>query len=284
MIFFHMYAVSTQRLNEAKMGLAQGSLTTVNTPMRLEGQVPAAYRGAADCGRDWLERRYFPNPVRIGFETSLLIVLFIVNGAALFLPYSAVFLSIAVIFAVATIGFTAPWKRERDRSAILLYGITALILVAWAFWLTSRFDLVGLTHRHIMISFGALLAVMAWRRFVFRQSWWEVINTSDAWDETSLCAYADFLLSARPSGFSDPVALELYRTAAELAHESSEPTARQIETMRTYSQLLSEGIGAAPDLEESRWWQEKADEAAGLRHRRNLEAASKRSAPPDEHL
>ncbi len=284
MIFFHMYAVSTQRLNEAKMGLAQGSLTTVNTPMRLEGQVPAAYRGAADCGRDWLERRYFPNPVRIGFEASLLIVLFIVNGAALFLPYSAVFLSIAVIFAVATIGFTAPWKRERDRSAILLYGITALILVAWAFWLTSRFDLVGLTHRHIMISFGALLAVMAWRRFVFRQIWWEVINTSDAWDETSLCAYADFLLSALPSGFSYPVALEIYRTAAELAHESSEPTARQIETMRTYSQLLSEGIGAAPDLEESRWWQEKADEAAGLRHRRNLEAASKRSAPPDEHL
>ena len=265
------------------MGLAQGSLTTVNTPMRLEGQVPAAYRGAADCGRDWLERRYFPNPVRIGFEAALLIVLFIVNGLGLFLPYSEVFLAIAVIFALATIWFTAPWKRERDRSAILLYGITAVILVAWAFWLAAQFGNIGLTHRHIMISFGALLAVMAWRRFVFRRIWWEVINTSDAWDETSLCAYADFLLSARPSGFSDPVALELYRTAAELAHEASEPTARHIETMRTYSQLLSEGIGAAPDLEESRWWQEKADEAAGLRHRRNLEAASKRHDFPDEH-
>ena len=265
------------------MGLAQGSLTAVNTPMRLEGEVPAVYRGAADCGRDWLDRGYFPNPVRIGFEVALLVVLFIVNGLCLFLPYAEVFLGVAVFFAVATIAFTAPWKRERDRSAILLYGVTAVVLVAWAFWLTGDFERVGLTHRHIMISFGALLVVMAWRRYVFRQIWWEVINTSDAWDETSLCAYADFLLSARPSGFSDPVALELYRTAAELAHEASESSARHIETMRTYSQLLSEGIGAAPDLEESRWWQEKADEAAGLRHRRNLEAASRRPAPPDEH-
>ncbi|MGI9416045.1 MAG: hypothetical protein ACR2PM_20410 [Hyphomicrobiales bacterium] len=232
------------------------------------------YRGAADYGRDWLDRRYFPNPVRIGFEAALLIVLFIVNGLCLFAPRPELFASVAVLFALAAIGFTAPWQSDRDRGAIVLYGGGALVLVAWAFWLVSDFARVGLTHRHIMISFGALLVVMAWRRHVFRKIWWQVIHTSDAWDEISLCAYSDFLLSERPSPFSDPVALELYRTAAELAMETPDPTYRQVETMRTYAQLLTEGIGAGPDEDEARWWQEKADELAGELHRRKLEAAA----------
>ncbi len=228
--------------------------------MKLEGEVPAAYRGVRDHGRDWLERGHFPRLRGPGFTAALALGLPGLNATVILAPSGKVYLALCAGAVLGGIVAATPLRATDYWGAIVAVAVSGLLVLLWAAWLAADFGAAGTFHLHLVASLAALLFAAAWHERRCRYAWWTVIATSDAWNEEALSAYAEFLAAQAPGTYAGKIARELFRTAADLALKPSEPSRKQLDAIARYVEILRQGLGGFPNFREARWWKDKLNE------------------------
>jgi len=226
--------------------------------MKLEGDIPTPYHGDRDYGRDWLERHYFPQLSRLGFIIALVACTILFNVAVIL--HSAVYFLLCAGAVIAALVFAPPLRGTEEKGFSVMNAAGMLALLAWAGWLAVDLDNTGVFHKHLVLTLTAVLVAVAWHDRRCRYAWWTVIPTSDAWNEQSLSAYAEFLVATKPGPYCNVIARELFRLAANLALKPGQPAQYQLDAIRRYVWVLREGIGGWPDFGEARWWKDKLNE------------------------